>query len=474
VSQPLIEAEHVFKEYRLQHRGQSTLKEAVLNRVRGTVGHYEPFWALRDVSISVDDGEVLGIIGPNGAGKTTLLSILAGIVQPTSGRVTIRGSCAALLGLGVGLDPQLTGRENAVLYGSVLGVPRKVMAERMDDILDFADLAEFSDAAIRTYSTGMRARLAFSVALNVTPDILLLDEVLAVGDLAFRQKCLDRMMSLRERIRGIVLIAHQMDTIREWCHSALWLQHGAVAALGPAHEVTEAYQEAMQAAAEAARMPSRGPFEDVAPTHPARYYIAAAARRGIIEEKPREPGQAARRFAPDEPVRRRDVARYLCRAAGKRPLDSPTPRFRDVPASDPDYGWIERVSDADSWRDETDPALAAPAQGEGAFEPDREVTRGEMAALVCRALARPALERSEPTFGDVPASHPHFGFVERLTDPGSWEEPPVLGAAGGRRLYQPDEPVTRVQAAVIIARAWNLLLQDEGAPGDAGGEMGEV
>jgi len=471
---PLIEAEHIFKEFRLYHHRHATLKEAAVNRLRGRAGRYAPFWALRDVSLSVADGEVLGVIGPNGAGKSTLLGIIAGIVQPTSGRVTLRGTSAALMGLGVGLDMRLTGRENAYLYGSVLGVARKEMARRMDEILDFAELGEFADSPMRTYSSGMTARLAFSVAISVTPEILLLDEVLAVGDLAFRERCLERMMSLRERIRSIVIIAHQMNTIQEWCDRVLWLQHGAVAAYGPTEEVTEAYEAATRAAgAPARRAQQGGVFRDVPYWEQARTYVEAAYRRGVMEERSYDAEAGVRLFAPGEAIRRRDAARYLCKATGKEPLESATPRFADVPATDPDYGWIERLADGASWRDEANPAVTAPAQMRGEFAPDAQVTRGEIAAYVCRALGKASLDRPTPTFADVPATHAQFGFVERLTDPESWHEPPVLGAVGERRMYHPADSVTRIQAAVILTRAWNLLPQaEEEAPDTKGRDDG--
>ena len=477
MSQPLIQAEHIFKEFRLHHRPQATLKEAVLNRLRGPVGRYEPFWALRDVSLSVSDGEVLGIIGPNGAGKTTLLGIIAGILQPTSGAVTVRGTCAALIGLGVGLDTQLTGRENAYLYGSVLGLPRREMARRMDEILEFAELGEFADAPMRTYSSGMTARLAFSVAINVTPEILLLDEVLAVGDIAFRQRCLDRMMSLRDRIRSIVTIAHQMDTIREWCDKVLWLEHGAVVAYGPADEVTLAYQEASAQATQAyqalssarreasGRAGPRGVFDDVPRALHARCYIEAAYQRGIIE--PHSTDDAGLRFfAPDGLVRRRDLARYLGRAAGLATLESEAPRFSDVPSSDPDSGWIERLADDASWPLTVGVSSALLQAGE--FEPERGVTRAQMAAFICRALGKEPLIPGAPTFVDVPPAHPYFGFIERIGDPASWSEPPIVGSGTDERRFDPDGPVTRAQAAVIIARAWNLLADDEAACDDVG------
>jgi hypothetical protein len=305
----------------------------------------------------------------------------------------------------------------------------------------------------------MGARLAFSVAINVSPDILLLDEVMAVGDLSFRKRSLDRMKSLRDRIRTIVMIAHQMDTIREWCDQVLWLEHGVVVAYGPAKEVTRAYQEASLAPSAQAGPP--GLFEDVPLTHAAHVYVQAVYHRGIIEEYSHDVPVGARRFGPEQPVRRRDLARFLCRAGGKNPLQSPTPRFADVPAADPDYGWIERLADGASWA----PSPPAEAIGPGAaeFEPERPVNRAELAAFVCRAAGKPPLERPTPTFIDVPPAHPHYGFVERASDPASWPEPLAVGTGTEERRFDPNGLVMRRDAAVVITRAWNLLSEEETA-----------
>jgi len=455
VSKPLIEIDHVFKEFRLYHRHDATLKAALMSRLQGRVGHYQPFWALRDINVTVNDGEVLGVIGPNGAGKSTLMSVMAGILCPTSGRVTVRGTCAALMGLGVGLDPLLTGRENAFLYGSILGLSRRVMAERMDEIMDFAELGEFADSPIRTYSSGMQARLTFSVAINVTPEILLLDEVMAVGDISFSRKCLDRMMGLREKIRSIVIIAHQMDTIKSWCDKVLWLEHGGVVRQGPTDEIIEAYQEV------STRGQATGIFADIPYSSPARGYIEEVFSRGIMEANSFSLDTGMRLFDADRLIRRRDLARYVCRAAKQNPLTSSRPRFSDVPAIDPDYGWIERLADAASWPGgEAGSPIQILLKGGSEFTPDSPITRAEMAAFLCRCLDKAPLASASPTFIDVQPTHRYYGFIERIADPDSWSAGFPIGGYGygtKERRFDPEGLTNRLEAAVIISRAWSLL-----------------
>jgi lipopolysaccharide transport system ATP-binding protein len=199
------------------------------------------FWALRDVNFGIYEGEAVGIIGENGSGKSTTLKLISRILEPTAGSVSVKGKVSALLELGTGFHPDLTGRENIFLNGSLLGIPRKEMVARYQAIVDFAELQEFIDTPIKHYSSGMVMRLGFAVAINVDPDILLTDEVLAVGDEAFQRKCLEYIALLRKRGVTIVYVSHALDSVRSLCRRAIWLDHGRVVADGPSGEVIDRY-----------------------------------------------------------------------------------------------------------------------------------------------------------------------------------------------------------------------------------------
>jgi ABC-type polysaccharide/polyol phosphate transport system ATPase subunit len=199
----------------------------------------ERFWALRHVSVQVNHGESLAVIGPNGAGKSTFLQVLAGIMRPTEGTVDVRGQVSGLLGLGVGFDTELSGVENIRLGGAFLGLDGPRIAELLPEIVDFADLGQFIDAPLKTYSSGMRARLGFSIATAVDPDILLLDEVLATGDASFRAKSKARVIELVKSAKAVVLVTHDMDWVREYCNRAVLIEKGKVVIEGSPDEVTQ-------------------------------------------------------------------------------------------------------------------------------------------------------------------------------------------------------------------------------------------
>lgn len=203
--------------------------------------HLEEFWALRDVSFQVRSGERVGIIGGNGAGKSTLLGIISGVINPSAGRVEQRGSLGALLELGTGLHPDLTGRENVHLNASLLGFRRSDVIREFDSIVEFAGLEKFIDESVRTYSSGMIARLAFSVAIHVDPDILIMDEVLSVGDQAFQRKCQAKIAELADGEKTILFVSHQQEAVRALCPRAIWLHEGRIEMDGPTSEVLRAY-----------------------------------------------------------------------------------------------------------------------------------------------------------------------------------------------------------------------------------------
>ena len=242
----IIEVNHVTKEYRL---GQmKSLKQSVLGafgRLCGrAVPKQEPFKALDDIDFKVEEGEVLGIIGPNGAGKSTLLKLLARVSVPTKGGIEVRGSVAPLIEVGAGLHPELTGRENIFLNGSIMGLPRAVIKEKFDEIVEFAELEEFIDTPIKRYSSGMMIRLGFSIATSADADILIIDEVLAVGDLAFQRKCFDRMEELIKRSgKTVLLVSHNIRQVQRMCTRTLLLNTGKIIADGDSEKVCNEFYD---------------------------------------------------------------------------------------------------------------------------------------------------------------------------------------------------------------------------------------
>jgi lipopolysaccharide transport system ATP-binding protein len=235
----VVSARGVGKVYRLYDRPQDRLKHMLFCRLGRSYGH--EFWALRDVSFDLRRGEVLGIIGRNGSGKSTLLQILAGILQPAAGEMRVEGRVGALLELGSGFNPDCTGRENVLMNGTILGVPRDELERRLDEIIAFADIGEFIDQPVKTYSSGMFVRLAFAVTTSLDADLLLVDEALAVGDVFFRQKCYRRLDALRARGVSIVLVSHALTEVEQFCQRALILQGGQVVFEGSAPEAVKRY-----------------------------------------------------------------------------------------------------------------------------------------------------------------------------------------------------------------------------------------
>lgn len=235
----VITIDDVTRKFRLYHDKGATLKELLVRLRRGR--SYEDFWALRDVSFQVAKGEVLGLIGENGCGKSTLLKCLAKILMPTQGVIRVDGRISALLEVGAGFHQELTGRENIYLNGSILGLSRKEIDRRFDDIVHFAELEQFIDMPVRNYSSGMYVRLGFAVAVNVDPDILLVDEVLAVGDQAFQDKCRDKIDEIRSGGKTIILVSHNLENVKRLCDRVVWLDKGEVVAIGSAEMVIDAY-----------------------------------------------------------------------------------------------------------------------------------------------------------------------------------------------------------------------------------------
>jgi len=237
----VIRLDDVSVRYRVPHERIPTIKEYAIRWLRRRI-RYQDFWALRSVTLEVRRNEVLGIIGANGAGKSTLLKVVARVLQPTSGRVRLWGRVAPLLELGAGFDPELTGRENILLNGTILGFSHNDIAGRIDRIVEFAGLEEFIDAPLRTYSSGMYARLGFAVATDIRPEILIIDEILSVGDTAFQEKSFDRVRSFLGAGTTVLLVSHSLDQIACLCQRVAWLQHGELVVVGPPDEVIARYR----------------------------------------------------------------------------------------------------------------------------------------------------------------------------------------------------------------------------------------
>jgi len=241
----VLRLEHVSLRYRVPTERVPTFKEYAIRRLQGRL-QWRESWALRDVNLTVRRGEVLGVIGRNGAGKSSLLRLVAGVLRPTSGRVWLKGwPVSPLLEIGAGFHPDLTGRENVYLNATLLGHSKKTIDARFDDITEFSELSEVMNAPLRTYSTGMMMRLGFAVATAWNPTILLVDEVLAVGDETFQRKCIARINSFRERAVSVLLVSHDLAQVRAICSRAIWLDAGAIRSAGPPDEVAERYHRAL-------------------------------------------------------------------------------------------------------------------------------------------------------------------------------------------------------------------------------------
>ena len=237
-----VEVKDVSKRFRLAHGKYNSLKERLIHAGQSS---HEDFWALKNVSLSVAEGETVGILGRNGSGKSTLLKCICGVLQPTTGEVQVRGKLAGLLELGAGFQQDLTGRENIYLNGSLLGMSKKEVDKVFDAIVDFSELEEFIDGQVKFYSSGMYVRLGFAVAVNVDPDILVIDEVLAVGDERFQRKCIDRVKSFQREGRTILLVTHSPDQVRSICDWAVVLSHGDVVTEGPPGEAVRIFREGL-------------------------------------------------------------------------------------------------------------------------------------------------------------------------------------------------------------------------------------
>jgi ABC-2 type transport system ATP-binding protein len=257
VSETAVTVDQVSKRFRMYRERNQTLKAALL---RGRVSDHDDFWALRDVSFEVPRGETFGLIGRNGSGKSTLLKVLARIYEPDGGRVVMNGRASSMLEVGSGFHPELSGRENVFLNGSILGLSRKQVTARFDEIVDFSGVEAFIDQPVKNYSSGMYVRLGFAVAVHTEPDILIVDEVLAVGDGAFREKSRRKFLEFTGDGRTVILVTHSLPQIRSMCHQVAWLENGRLRDIGDPDAVTQAYSASL--ADNEGNLPTQGLDDD--------------------------------------------------------------------------------------------------------------------------------------------------------------------------------------------------------------------
>ena len=239
----MIEVVDVSKKFKRYHDKATTLKEQLL-RLRSSKA--DTFWALRDINLRVETGETVGLIGHNGSGKSTLLKLITKIIYPTTGRITTQGRVSSLLELGAGFHPDFTGRENIYINASIFGLSKKEIDQKLDRIISFSELEGFIDSPIRTYSSGMYIRLAFAIAVHVEPQILLMDEILAVGDANFQNKCIAKIKEFKKQGITIVFVSHKMEDVYQICDRVVWLDHGHIVACGDTRKIGEQYLAAMQ------------------------------------------------------------------------------------------------------------------------------------------------------------------------------------------------------------------------------------
>jgi ABC-type polysaccharide/polyol phosphate transport system ATPase subunit len=242
---PMIEVRDVTMRFNLAKEKTDTLKEYFLKLINGRL-HFDEFFALKNVSFNVAKGESVALIGRNGCGKSTLLKLIAGVYYPTKGQIIKRGNIAPLIELGAGFDMDLTARENIYLNGAVLGFDHKFMNEHFNEIMDFAELWDFVDVPVKNFSSGMMARLGFSIATIVTADILIVDEILAVGDFEFQKKCHQKMSSMLENGTTLLFVSHDADQVKQICQRAVWIDHGEVQDIGESGKIVEEYQQSLE------------------------------------------------------------------------------------------------------------------------------------------------------------------------------------------------------------------------------------
>ncbi len=313
-----IEVQDLSKRYRLYRRRHQSVKEIL---VRRSLGEWDDLWALRDISFQVPRGQTLGVIGENGSGKSTLLKLLVGIIHPDVGTIVARGRVSSLLELGAGFQPEYTGRENIYLYGALLGLRRREVQEKFDEIVEFSELGSFIEYPVKNYSSGMYMRLGFSVAVHLRPDILLIDEILAVGDASFQQKCFQHLNSLRRQGRTIVLVSHDLESVARFCERAIWLDRGHLRADGPSERTIEEYIEESSRRTFAERTASTAGGEQVRIVDVRFLGPNGEPQRAFTS---RQPLTVEIEYATSEPISDAALNFTVFRSDGIRVLDAPT------------------------------------------------------------------------------------------------------------------------------------------------------
>ncbi|HPA33023.1 MAG TPA: ATP-binding cassette domain-containing protein [Anaerolineaceae bacterium] len=450
-NQPVIQFINVGVCYRIPRERISTIKEYTIRWLQRRI-RYEELWALKHVDFDIYSGEIFGVIGQNGAGKSTMLKAMARVLVPTEGHIKSRGLIAPLLELGAGFHPELTGRENVYLNGALLGRSRNEMEELYPWIVDFAELEHFMDAPIRTYSTGMQARLGFAVAVAKRPQILLVDELLSVGDTRFQYKCLERMNGFQKEGTTIVIVSHSMDTIRSFCKRALWLDHGRVLDIGPADEVVAAYQKAMQdqdtrldgqistPTEQEAQTSSEHLLYDVPKTHPAYPYLIAAINAGY--EITYDGGY----FAPEGILSRAQLAIFALRCKWG-------PKYEPRPASGEIYTDIPRDQWLSSYVEENYHFRLTTAPKGGKFWPEMGATRASAVYSIMKAV-EPS-ESSTPNykgvFPDVPSNYWAAPYIEKAVENGF-----ITALDVKNNLFYPEEPISRADTVTMMVKALRI------------------
>ncbi|GAA1726467.1 ATP-binding cassette domain-containing protein [Aeromicrobium alkaliterrae] len=412
----------VRKTFKLRHT--HSIKESVVAMVRGkTIS--STFDALSGVDFAIESGESVALLGFNGSGKSTLLKLISGVLRPDAGTIRIRGRIAGLIEVGAGFHPDLSGRENVYLNAAILGMTKDEIDARFDDIVAFSEIEKFIDTEVKHYSSGMFLRLAFSVAVHTEVDILLVDEILSVGDEPFQRKCLDRIRELQAVGTTLVVVSHDLDMVSKLCDRGILLREGKVVFDGEAKHAVE-------------QMRGSAPtFVDVPASRAFFDEVEWAAAAGIAEGF--EVGDR-REFRPVEEITRAELAELLHRFEGSAAFEVPaTPTFADVPATHPRATEIE-------WFAATGLAPAGVAD----LGPDHTVDRAEFAALLHRHAGEPAHDLPrKPTFVDVPLDHPQLTAIEWLASTGisaGWQAP------RGTMEFRPETPLTREATVVFLHR----------------------
>jgi lipopolysaccharide transport system ATP-binding protein len=419
--------DHVNKSYPLYHHIAGGLKGFFLNLPKSIDSiknsRYE---ALRDISFYVYKGETFGVIGKNGSGKSTTLGLIAGVLKPTKGKVVVKGRISPLLELGAGFHPELSGRENIVLNGVLCGLSRMEVLRKIDRIIEFSEIGDFIDQPVRTYSSGMTARLGFSVIANLDPEILLIDEVLAVGDIDFQEKCTDKMMEFKKNGVTIVIVSHSMTDVEKVCDRVLWIDDCEVKMTGDPKQILAGYSSGKISYRPAGRVTREEAaafiiralygekfacasipyFSDVLSTDNFFKYIQKMKELGITS--------ISDTYSPKDNVTREQMAAFLVRAIQCKAKQDPekfscttTPYFSDVPSTDTFFRYVQKLKD-EGITNVTD-----------TYNPDAVVTRGEMAVFVSRALYGENFTYTKvPWFSDVAPTDYCFKHVQKLKDEG--------------------------------------------------------